>query len=48
MITAAMKQQLRELGYTDMQIREMRPAEAHQIINTAYTSGATRYDDFPK
>jgi len=35
MITAAMKQQLRELGYTDVQIHEMRPAEAHQIINTA-------------
>jgi hypothetical protein len=35
MITAAMKQQLLELGYTDVQIREMQPAEAHQIINTA-------------
>jgi hypothetical protein len=35
MITIAMKQQLRELGYTDEQIREMPPAEAHQIINTA-------------
>jgi hypothetical protein len=34
MITAAMKQQLRDLGYTDVQIREMRPAEAHRIINT--------------
>jgi hypothetical protein len=35
MITTAMKQQLRDLGFTDVQIREMRPAEAHQIINTA-------------
>jgi hypothetical protein len=35
MITMAMKQQLRDLGYTDEQIREMAPAEAHQIINTA-------------
>jgi hypothetical protein len=26
---------LLELGYTDVQIREMQPAEAHQIINTA-------------
>jgi hypothetical protein len=35
MITAAMKQRLRELGYTDVQIREMQPAQAHQIINAA-------------
>jgi hypothetical protein len=35
MITTAMKQQLRDLGYTDEQIREMPPAEAHQILNTA-------------
>jgi hypothetical protein len=32
MVTAAMKRQLRDAGYTDTQIREMRPAEAHQII----------------
>jgi hypothetical protein len=35
MVTAEMKRQLRELGYTDAQIRELRPAEAHQIINAA-------------
>jgi hypothetical protein len=35
MVTAEMKRQLRDLGYTDVQIREMRPAEAHQIINAA-------------
>jgi len=35
MVTAEMKRQLRELGYTDAQIREIRPAEAHQIINAA-------------
>jgi hypothetical protein len=35
MVTAEMKRQLRDLGYTDAQIREMRPAEAHQIINAA-------------
>jgi hypothetical protein len=35
MVTAKMKQQLRDLGYTDAQIREMRPAEAHQIIDAA-------------
>lgn len=32
MVTAAMKRQLRNAGYSDAQIREMRPAEAHQII----------------
>jgi hypothetical protein len=35
MVTAEMKRRLRELGYTDAQIREIRPAEAHQIINAA-------------
>jgi hypothetical protein len=35
MVTAEMKRRLRELGYTDAQIREMRPAVAHQIINAA-------------
>jgi hypothetical protein len=35
MVTAEMKRQLRKLGYTDAQIREIRPAEAHQIINAA-------------
>jgi hypothetical protein len=33
MVTAKMKRQSRELGYTDAQIREIRPSEAHQIIN---------------
>jgi hypothetical protein len=32
MVTAAMKRQLREAGYTETQIREIRPAEAHKII----------------
>lgn len=31
-ITKAQKQRLRELGYTDAQIREMTPAEAHAIV----------------
>jgi hypothetical protein len=35
MVTAEMKRQLRKLGYTEAQIREIRPAEAHQIINAA-------------
>lgn len=35
MVTAEMKRQLRDLGYADAQIREMRPAEAHLIINAA-------------
>jgi hypothetical protein len=35
MVTSEMKRRLRDLGYTDAQIREMRPAEAHQIINAA-------------
>ena len=32
MITQAQKAQLRELGYTDEQIREMTPAAAHKIL----------------
>jgi hypothetical protein len=32
MITQAQKAQLRELGYTDEQIREVTPAAAHKIL----------------
>jgi hypothetical protein len=35
MITAAMKAGLRARGYTDQQIADMRPADAHQILNAA-------------
>jgi hypothetical protein len=35
MITAAMKQRLRTLGYSDAAIREMTPAEANRVLGSA-------------
>jgi hypothetical protein len=37
MITQAQKERLRELGYTDEQIREMTPAAAHNILGIGVT-----------
>jgi len=40
MVTRAMKERLRGLGYTDEQIADMRPAEAHDILTRRAASSA--------
>ena len=45
MITRQQKADLRELGYTDQQIREMKPEEAHRVLGLMTSSRQT--DDEP-
>jgi RecA-family ATPase len=42
LITKAQKQRLRDLGYTEAQIREMKPAEAHAILEQEAKSRAAQ------